>query len=89
MEKNNQVEHDLRVLTELDLCRRIRGIKDGNFPNEEKIIREVIELFERTLPERVKRLPNCHEIIVDVLNQERKMENEYKEQRSKDEGEER
>lgn len=62
-----ELEHNLAVLVELDLHTRVRAIRDGAFPNEEEMIKETVTSFEKGLPENLRQLPNCHDIIVKTL----------------------
>jgi hypothetical protein len=63
------LEHELAVLVELDLFTRIRAIRDGAFPNEEEMIEETVISFKKGLPEHLKQIPNCHNIITETLRQ--------------------
>ena len=69
------IEHDLALLVELALYTRIRAIRNGAFPNEEEMVEETVTSFEKGLPEHLKQIPECHEIIVETL---RKVEEEMK-----------
>ena len=62
-----RLEHDLSILVELDLYTRIRAIRDGSFPDEEKMVKQTVKSFEDGLPEYLKQIPNCHSIIVETL----------------------
>ena len=63
------LERDLAVLVELDLYKRIRVIRDGKFPDEDKIIAKAINSFENDLPEHLKQISNYHGIIINALKQ--------------------
>lgn len=61
------LEHELAVLVEWDLYTRIRAIRDGNFPNERKMIEETLISFENELPKHLKEIPDYHNIIRETL----------------------
>ena len=54
----------LSILVEQDLYRRIKAIREGNFPNQNEMIQETIISFEKGLPEYLKRLEGKHEFII-------------------------
>lgn len=39
--------HALSILVELDLYKRIRAIREGNFPNGKEMIANAIDSFEK------------------------------------------
>ena len=82
-----ELEHSLRVLVEMDLFRRIKAIREGNFPNEEEMISEVIQGFEDTLPENLQQVANKHSVILDAINRAEKNAEEMKTIRAKEEQE--
>ncbi len=85
------LEHELAVLVELDLFTIIRAIRDGAFPNEEEMLKETVASFESGLPEHLKQVPNCHNIIIETLKQveekTKKVKEIKKEENRKDEQE--
>ena len=86
------LEHDLSILVELDLYTRIRAIRDGNFPEEEEMVKQTIKSFESGLPEHLKQIPNCHSIIVEILKrveEEVKRIEKMRQEANKENGQER
>lgn len=77
------LEHDLSVLVELDLYTRIRAIRDGNFPDEEEMVKQTVKSFESGLPEHLRQIPNCHSIIVETLKRVDENMKEIKKMRQK------
>lgn len=83
------LEHDLAVLVELDLYKRIRAIRDGAFPNEGEMIEETLISFENELPKHLKEIPNCHNIIRETLKKVEEEMEKIKKMRQEEKGQER
>lgn len=86
------LEHELAVLVELELFTIIRAIRDGAFPNEEEMIEETVTSFENGLPEHLKQIPDCHNIIIEILKQveeKTKRVRETRQDAKREEGQER
>ena len=64
-----EAEHALNMLIELELSKAIKATKEGNFPEEKKMIEETIQIFEQNLPQWSKQIPDCHAFIMKKLAQ--------------------
>ena len=65
---NDENFYYLSILVEQDLHKRVRAIREGNFPNESEMIQQTIELFEKNLPDYLKGLEGSHEFIIKKIN---------------------
>ncbi len=65
-----EAEHSLRVLVELDLYEKIKSDREVRFQTREARVKSAegkIQDFEEKLPEWAKQIPNYHGIIIDTL----------------------
>lgn len=66
---NDENFYYLSILVEQDLYKRVRVIREGNFPNESEIIQQTIESFEEGLPDYLKGLEGSHNFIIKKIDQ--------------------
>ena len=59
--------HALSILVELDLYKRIRAIREGNFPNGKEMRANDIDSFEKGLPDYLSELEGSHEFIINKV----------------------
>ncbi len=60
--------HALSILVELDLYKRIRATREGNFQkNGKEMIANAIDSFEKGLPDYLSELEGSHEFIINKV----------------------
>lgn len=66
---NDENFYYLSILVEQDLHKRVSTIREGNFPNERKMIQQTIESFEKSLPDYLKGLEGSHDFIIKKIDE--------------------
>ena len=64
-----EAKHFAKAYIECDLYVRIRAIKEGKFPNEQKMIEEAIASCEPFLKQWHKYIPNMKSFIQQTLEE--------------------
>lgn len=62
-----EAKYWLSILIEQDLYKRIKATKEGNFPDEEEMIKGCIESFTNTLPEWTIIIPDLRMFISNEI----------------------
>ena len=64
--KNKNI-HYLSFLVEEELYKTIRAIREGKFPNENKMISNAIDSFVKGLPDYLSELDDSYEFIIKKI----------------------
>ena len=83
-ESQEELKHQLSVLIENELYRRIVAIRDAKFPNETEMISETVQSYIASLPNHMRQVPNLYGFIrkkiqsMDEINKQvKKMREEH------------